>query len=258
MTSLLYDPIFYAAAIPAVILTGLSKGGLGGAIGFVGVPMLALVMPPVQAAAILLPILVLMDIAALWTWRGVYDKALLWSFMPGAVVGLGIGWLTAAFVTESMIKFIVGVVAVVFVGRWLLTRILDKVIVPAKPNAALASFWSTVSGFTSFIAHVGGPPFQVYAMPLRLDPKVFTGTSVILFAVMNAIKVVPYFLLGEFDRDNLLAAGVLLPLAPLATLVGAWGVRRMRPDFFYTFSYVTVGLIALKLLYDGAVEFLHF
>lgn len=257
MTSLLSDPLFYAAGIPAVILVGLSKGGLGGAMGFVGVPLLALVMPPVQAAAILLPILILMDVVSLWTWRGVYDKPLLRSFLPGAVVGLGIGWLTAALVTASMIRFMVGVVAAVFVGQWLMMIVRDKVIVPAKPNTVLASLWATVSGFTSFIAHVGGPPFQVYAMPLRLDPKVFTGTSVILFAVMNAIKVVPYFMLGEFDRGNLLAAAVLLPFAPLATLVGAWGVRRMRPAFFYNFSYVTVGLIALKLLYDGGADFLR-
>ncbi|MBN9071946.1 MAG: sulfite exporter TauE/SafE family protein [Rhizobiales bacterium] len=256
MTSLLSDPLFYAVCIPAVILVGLSKGGLGGAMGFVGVPLMALIMPPVQAAAILLPILLLMDVVSLWTWRGVYDGPLLRSFLPGAIVGLGLGWLMAALVTASMIRFMVGVIAAIFVGQWLVMIVRDKVIVPAKPNALLATLWSTVSGFTSFIAHVGGPPFQVYAMPLRLDPKVFTGTSVILFAVMNVIKVVPYFMLGELDRGNLLAAAVLLPVAPLATLAGAWGVRRMRPNFFYNFSYVTVGLIALKLLYDGAVQFL--
>jgi len=255
MTSLITDPIFYAAAVPAVILVGLSKGGFGGAMGFVGVPLLALAVPPVQAAAILLPILCLMDIVSLWSWRGTYDRPLLFSVLPGAILGVAIGWLTAAVVTETMIKFIVGAVAVVFVGRWLAAKFRDSVIVPAKPNGSAAAFWGTVSGFTSFVAHVGGPPYQVYALPLRLEPGVFVGTSVIFFAIVNAIKLVPYFLLGEFDRTNLLAAAVLLPLAPLSTLAGAWLVRRVRPEFFYNFSYITVGIIALKLIYESGAEF---
>jgi uncharacterized membrane protein YfcA len=254
MTPLIIDPWFYAAAIPAVILVGLSKGGLGGAMGFVGVPLMALSVSPVQAAAIMLPILVLMDVVSLWSWRGTYDRALLWSMLPGALFGIGLGWLTAAVVTAPMIRFIVGAVAVVFVGRWLYAKIVDPVVRPAARNTIAAAAWGTVSGFTSFVAHVGGPPFQVYALPLRLDPKIFTGTSVILFAIMNAVKVVPYFLLGELDRTNLTLAAMLMPLAPLATLAGAWAVRRMRPDSFYTFSYVTVGLIALKLIYDGAAD----
>ena len=115
----------------------------------------------------------------------------------------------------------------------------------------LAAFWGTVAGFTSFVAHVGGPPFQVYTLPLRLDPKVLTGTGVIFFAVTNAIKLVPYFALGQFDTTNLAASVVLMPIAPLATLAGAWLVRRMRPEIFYPFTYATVALIAVKLLWDG-------
>lgn len=222
--------------------------------GFVGVPLLALAVPPIQAAAILLPILCVMDLVSLWSWRGTYDRPLIVSVLPGAIIGIGIGWLTAAVVTEAMIKFIVGAVAVIFVGRWLIAKFRDDAIVPTKRNAVAAAIWGTISGFTSFVAHVGGPPYQVYALPLRLDPKVFVGTSVILFAIMNAIKLVPYFLLGEFDQANLVAAAVLLPLAPLSTLAGAWLVRRVRPEFFYNFSYITVGLIAVKLLYDGGIE----
>lgn len=254
MTSLLADPLFYAAAVPAVVLAGLSKGGLGGAMGFVGVPLLSLVMPPVQAAAILLPILVLMDIVSLWTWRGVYDRSLLASMLPGSLVGIGLGWLTAAMVTAAMVRFIVGAVAIAFVGRWLFMKMRDTLPRPAKPNPVAASLWGTAAGFTSFVAHVGGPPFQVYALSLRLDPKIFTGTSVVFFAITNAVKLVPYFLLGQFDATNLAAAAVLMPLAPLATLAGAWAVRRMRPQAFYGFSYATVGLIALKLVHDGIMD----
>ena len=206
MASLLSDPWFYAAAVPAVILVGLSKGGFGGAVGFVGVPLMALAIPPVQAAAILLPILILMDLVSLWTWRGVFDRDLLWSMLPGSVLGIGAGWLTASLVTADMVRMIVGAVAVVFVLRWVYLTLRHGDQHSARRNPVLAAFWGTVAGFTSFVAHVGGPPFQVYTLPLRLDPKVLTGTGVIFFAVTNAIKLVPYFALGQFDTTNLAAS----------------------------------------------------
>ena len=251
MNSLLADPASYAVAIPAVILVGLSKGGFGGAMGFVGVPLMALVLPPVQAAAILLPILVLMDIVSLWSWRGVFDRSVLATMLPGALAGILAGWLTAAVVTADAVRLIVGAVAIVYVFRWLYLRTRHGADHVANPDARLGAFWGTVAGFTSFVAHVGGPPYQVYTLPLKLDPRVFTGTSVIFFAVTNAVKLVPYFALGQFDATNLAASAVLMPVAPVATLAGAWLVRRMRPEVFYPFTYSTVAVVALKLVYDG-------
>jgi hypothetical protein len=152
MSGLLSDPWFYAAAIPAVILVGLSKGGFGGAVGFVGVPLMALTIPPVQAAAILLPILCLMDIVSVWTWWGVYDRRMLVDMMPGAVIGIGLGWLTAALVTEEMVRLIVGAVALVFVLRWIYLQFRHGADHAAEPNRIAAAFWGTVAGFTSFAA----------------------------------------------------------------------------------------------------------
>lgn len=257
MHDLLADPMFYAAALPAVILVGLSKGGFGGAMGFVGVPLMSLVMSPVQAAAIMLPILVLMDMVSLWTWRGVYDRQTLAIMLPGSLIGIGIGWMTAALVTADMVRLIVGAIAITFVGRWLYQIIRHGRNHTARPSRTAGSFWGLVAGFTSFVAHVGGPPFQVYALPLRLDPRVFTGTATIFFAITNAIKLVPYFLLGQFDGANLAASAALMPAAPLATLAGAWLVRRMRPEIFYPFTYCTVAVIAVKLIYDGVLDMLH-
>lgn len=254
--SVLSDPNFLAVAIPAVILVGLSKGGLGGAMGFIGVPLMALVISPVQAAAILLPILILADIVALWTWRGNYDRDLLVSMLPACILGIGIGWLTATMVTPDMVRFIVGAVAITFVTRaaWLHYR--HGSVRTAERNPIAARFWGLVSGFTSFVAHLGGPPFQVYAVPLRLDPKVFTGTAIIFFATTNAIKLVPYFALGQFDATNLAASFALMPIAPVFTLVGAWVVRRLKPDVFYLITYLSVGAVALKLLWDAGIAFL--
>jgi uncharacterized membrane protein YfcA len=251
MTGLLSDPLFYAAAIPAVALIGFSKGGFGGAMAVVGVPLMALVMPPVQAAAILLPILVLMDIAALWAWRGNRrDGTTLRNMLPGAFVGIGIGWLMALVVTEAMVKLIVGAVAFGFVARWVWQKYAGQD-APHPHNAMAGAFWGTVSGFTSFVAHSGGPPYQVYALPLRQDPKLYTATSVLFFAIVNAVKLIPYFALGELDRSNLIAALALMPVAIAATFAGAAIVKRMRAEIFYPITYTLVFLLSLKLIWDG-------
>ncbi len=252
MQSLLSDPWFYAAAVPAVILVGLSKGGLGGAMALIGVPLMALVVSPVQAAAIMLPILIVMDMVSLWTWRGERDPVTLKLMLPGAMAGIGIGWLTAAYVTADTVKLIVGLVAVAFFLRWLAQKLTVSG-EAAGHSAPKAAFWSLVAGFTSFVAHAGGPPYQIYALPLRQRPALYVGTSVIFFAIVNAVKLVPYFLLGQFDSTNLQASAILMPIAPLATLAGAWVVRRMKPEMFYPFMYGMILIVGSKLVWDGIV-----
>ncbi|MBO6717550.1 MAG: sulfite exporter TauE/SafE family protein [Rhizobiaceae bacterium] len=256
MQDLITDPWFFAAAIPSVILVGLGKGGFGGAMALIGVPVMALVISPVQAAAILLPILIVMDIVSLWTWRGVYDRTTLAYLLPGGMLGIAIGWATAAFVTVAMVRLIVGGVALLFFLRWLTLRIGQRDGEPRPQSAWRATLWGAVSGFTSFVAHAGGPPYQVYAMPLRHAPGVYAGTAVIFFAVVNAVKVVPYFALGQFDATNLTASAVLMPVAALATLAGAAIVRRMKPEYFYNFMYSMLFFVAAKLIYDGLTDIL--
>lgn len=254
MYDLITDPWFYAAAVPSVILVGLGKGGFGGAMALIGVPVMALVMSPVQAAAILLPILIVMDIVSLWTWRGTYDRTTLAYLLPGGILGIAIGWATAAFVTVAMVRLIVGTVALLFFLRWLTLRVRGNDAEPRSQSVWRATLWGAVSGFTSFVAHAGGPPYQVYAMPLRHPPALYAGTAVIFFAIVNAAKLVPYFALGQFDATNLTASAALMPVAALATLTGAWFVRRMKPQLFYNFMYGMLFFVALKLIYDGATD----
>ncbi|MDP3898211.1 MAG: sulfite exporter TauE/SafE family protein, partial [Mesorhizobium sp.] len=123
-------------------------------------------------------------------------------------------------------------------------------------NPFKAALWSTVSGFTSFVAHAGGPPYQVYALPLRQRPSLYVGTSVIFFAIVNAVKLVPYFALGQFDGTNLALSGILMPVAVVATASGAWIVRRIRAELFYPLMYGMVFVVSLKLIWDGARELL--
>lgn len=249
------DPVFYAAAIPAVIFVGLSKGGLGGAMALIGVPLMALVISPVKAAAIMLPILIIMDIVSLWTWRGTYDVRTLKIMLPAGIVGIGIGWLTAAWVTVPQVRLLVGLIALLFAADYVRLRLRAKPPEPKPHNRAKGSIWGTLAGFTSFVSHAGGPPYQVYTLPLGQDPKVFVGTSVIFFAVINAIKLVPYFALGQFDSANLMTSLVLMPIAPIATITGAWIVKHMNRTVFYPFMYTMVFIVGLKLVYDGLTSF---
>ncbi|SHJ06258.1 sulfite exporter TauE/SafE family protein [Wenxinia saemankumensis] len=240
-----------AACFAAVIVVGLSKGGLGGAMALLGVPLMSLVMPPVQAAGILLPILLVMDGVSLWSWWGQWDRRTLLVMLPGAVVGIAIGWATAAIVSDPMVRLIVGLIALAFVLRYVQLTVAGQGSAARPHRPLLGSVWASVAGYTSFVAHAGGPPYQVYTMPLRLDPKVYVSTSVLFFAVVNAIKTIPYFALGQFDATNLTTSALLMPVAALATLFGAWLVKRIRAEVFYPLMYAFVAVVAAKLIWDG-------
>ena len=243
------DPFFYALAVPAVILGGLSKGGFGGGVSMIGFLLMTLAVPPLQAAAIMLPILIVMDVVGLIAWRGIYDRRALVILLPAALCGIGAGWAAAAFVSNDMIRLMVGVVALAFVADYGLRG--KRRDIARAHNQPKGMFWGAVSGFTSFICNVGGPPFQTYMLPLRLDPKLLAGTAIIFFAVVNAVKVGPYLVLGQFSPVNLATSAVLLPLAPLATLVGVKLVKAINPAVFYRFTYAIIFIAGIKQFWDG-------
>lgn len=248
------DPLFLAAAIPAVALVGLSKGGLGGAFALIGVPIMALVISPVDAAAIFLPILIAMDLVALYAWRGFNDRKLVLMLLPGALIGIALGWATSAYVPEDALRFVIAMSMIIFSARYFYQSYgphRSKVIAPKPHSKGPALGWGLLSGYGSFVAHAGGPPFQIYALPLKLDPKKYTGASVRLFAIMNAVKVIPYVALGALDTRNLALSLTLMPVAFVATMAGAWVVRKLKPDVFYPLAYGFGMLAALKLLYDA-------
>lgn len=244
------DPWSLTVATLSVALVGFAKGGLGGAMAIMGMATLSLVVPPVQAAAILLPILLMMDAVSLWSWWREWDVRLIRIMLPGAMVGIAVGWFTAAMVSDGAIRLIVGAIALLFVLRWATAGKAARA--EARPhNPRTAALWSTVTGYTSFVAHAGGPPYQIYTVPLRLPPRIYTGTSVAVFSIINAVKVLPYFALGLFSTDNLATSAVLMPVAILATLAGVAVVKRLSAEVFYPIMYVMLSLVALKLIWDG-------
>lgn len=243
------DHYFYAVAIAAVLITGLSKGGFGGGIGMLGTPIMALAIDPVRAAAILLPVLVAMDIVALFSYRAQANWRIVRQMMPAALAGTALGFATAAFVPDDAIRVLVGVIAIIFALNQAFADWMKRP--AARENAIGAAVWGTLTGYTSFIAHAGGPPYQVYTLPLKLDKVVYAGTAVMFFSILNAVKLLPYFLLGQFSSDNLSVSATLVPAAALGVLMGVWLVKRVSQQFFYTVTYVSMFAIGVKLVFDG-------
>ncbi|RZI60190.1 MAG: sulfite exporter TauE/SafE family protein [Zymomonas sp.] len=249
MPPMITDPIFYLYAVPAVILVGLAKGGFGGSITMIGVPLMALAISPVAAAGIMLPILIVMDVVGLLAWRGTFDRTVLRLILPASVLGVALGYATATLIPPDGIRLLIGGLCLAFAAQWFLK---SRHTVPSKkPGRISGMFWGTIAGFTSFTTHAGGPPFQVYVMPLKLAPAVFAGTTVIFFAVTNFLKLVPYFLLGQFSSENLATSAVLLPLAPLSTLAGVWLVKRTDRERFYLITYALLIPVGIQLVYAG-------
>lgn len=242
------DPWFYAVAIPAITLTGLSKGGFLGGLGGLAVPIMSLVISPLQAAGIMLPILIAMDWVGVWAYRRDWDRSNLLIMLPAATVGILLGWLTAAYVTDGHVRLIVGGIGLTFtLNHWLRLRPTGA----AKREWVSGSFWGFLAGFTSFVSHTGGPPFAVYMLPQRLSNAVYAGTAVMFFTAVNLIKLPPYFMLGQFNAANLSTVAVLLPLAPIAIGAGIWLTRRVPQEPFYRIAYWCLFAISVKLLWDG-------
>jgi uncharacterized protein len=240
---------FYLVAISAVILFGLSKGGFSG-LGTLGVPMLSLVASPVRAAAIVLPILLVQDWLSVWAFRRDFSSRNLIILIPSSMIGVGVGWLLAARVSDDAVRLAIGVISIVFVLYMLIRDRLGRAPVE-KPGVPSGILWGSLSGFTSFVSHSGAPPFQVYVMPQYLKPPVFAGTATMFFAAVNLLKVPPYFLLGQFNRDNLFVSAGLIPVAILSTFAGVWLTRRVSADRFYAVILALTFLIGVKLTYDA-------
>jgi len=248
------DLVYYVAAVISVALFGLSKGGLS-ALGALGIPVLSLAVSPMKAAAITLPILIVQDWVGVWAFRRDFDSRNLLILMPASLLGVGAGWLMASYVNDAVVRLAVGLISLGFVA-FMLARDRMAIAEATKADIAPGIFWGAVSGFTSFISHAGAAGFLVYTMPQRLEPRVFAGTSVIFFALVNLLKIPPYFLLGQFSRENLYQSLLLLPVGILSTLVGVWLTRVIPMDKFYKVVLVLSFLVGVKLVYDALAELL--
>jgi uncharacterized membrane protein YfcA len=250
--SIIADPWFWVLAIPAVLLSGISKAGFASGAGNSMMPLMSLVIPAPQAAGISLPLLCAMDIASLRAWWGKWSVAELKVILPGGLLGVALGAAVFGLMSDAAVKLMVGVIALVFLARSLWQARPGRATPPpAASSRARGGFWGMLSGLTSTIAHAGGPPLAVYLYPLRLDRAVLAATTVVFFAVVNYLKVIPYFLLGQLSATNLLTSLLLLPLVPLGVRMGIWLQARMSDRIFYRLIYVMLAVTGTKLVWDG-------
>ena len=242
------DPWFYAAAVPAVVLMGLSKSGFGAGFGALAVPLMALAVPVPQAAAIMLPLLAIMDAMGLAALIRQRDKALVRLLLPAGLVGTLIGTLLFGVLSAKTVAGIVGVVTLAFLAI--------RLAFPPRADAPPPPRWlgwllGATSGFTSFVAHAGGPPVSFYVLPLKLPPMVFTATMSVFFAAINASKWVPYAWLGLIDLRNLSTSLALAPFALIGVWLGLKVVRRIDSTWFYRLFHIGMALTGSKLVYDA-------
>ncbi|MFN4141333.1 sulfite exporter TauE/SafE family protein [Aestuariivirga sp.] len=241
--------LFFLVAGAAAFLVGASKGGLP-MVGALGVPLMALVMPPVAAAALLLPVYIVSDVVGLWAYRKQYSARNLWILVPAMVFGVGLGWATAKITEEWMVTLLVGVIGLYYCGM----AVLKKADAPPKPaDVPRGVFWGTIAGFTSFVSHTGGPPYQTYVLPQKLPKMIFAGTSTIVFAIINLVKLVPYWALGQFNPGNLEAAAMLSPVAVAGALIGYKLTAIIPERLFYRLVEVALFAISLKLIHDAVL-----
>ncbi len=243
------DWTYLSFAALGAFLVGLSKGGLS-TTGVLAVPILSLVMSPLKAASLLLPIYIVSDIVGVWLYRKSFSIWNIKVLIPGGLLGILIGWAMATVISDKTVAFLIGVMGVVFcLNNWLRKGPVAAV---EHPSVAGGLFWGGLTGFTSFISHSGSPPFQVYVLPQKLPKAEFAGTATLVFAVFNLAKVVPYQDLRPYSAVDMSAALVLVPFAIGGTFVGAYLTRRIPDGLFFRLIQIGLFAVSLKLIW-GAV-----
>ena len=243
------DPFFYFIAIPAVLFVGIAKGGFAGTLGTITVPLMSFAVDPITAAAILLPILCVMDIFAAWNFRRSFDVSHLKILLPGSVIGIALAALLMGKLTEDHIRIMVGLIAISFsLNHWLRRSVRGS-----RPGKASGWFWGGVAGFTSTQVHAGGPPLSVYMLPQRLEKNTMIGTMVMFFFFINYVKLIPYSYLDLFTARNLMTSLILMPIAPLGIWMGYWLLHRLSEKLVYRILYVSLFILGVKMILEGII-----
>lgn len=250
--TLLSDPFALGLACVAVVILGMAKGGFSG-VGALATPLLALAIPPATAAALLLPVLLVQDVVSVWAFRKTWDGWIVAWMLPGAAVGVAAGSLFAARVDEGKLLLALGVITLAFGLYRLWIERGGRIVAASNSPGWVGSLFGVAMGATSQIAHAGGPPFQMWVTPRRLRHETFVGTSSVAFAVVNWMKVPSYLVLGTLNRETLIAAALLLPLAIGSTLIAVRLIRRLDAARFYTIIYGLMVALGVKLIWDGLV-----
>lgn len=244
--------LYWSVAVIAVLITGISKSGFAGGAGAVAVPLLSLVMPPLQAIALMLPLLIIMDGFSVKLWWGQYNRTLLIALIPASLIGVAIGYATADQLSEDWIRLLLGMIAIAFVlMQFLSSRESGK---QQKPNAVLGAVAGASAGFTSFLAHAGGPPLNMFLLKQKLQRSEFLATAVYFFAAINLFKLYPYIALEQFNKQILWQGAILIPVALIGVALGKWLQAHLSQKVFLNIIYVLLFGLGCKLIYSALSE----
>ncbi len=245
-----YPAIFWPCAIVAVVLVGIAKAGFGGGVGIVATPLIALSVSVADAAALMLPLLMVCDVFAIRHYRTNYDRRSIKLLLPGALVGVGLGAFFFGFFAHNprVLESGLGCVAIVFVLFQATRSLLFEALEKRHPAALKGVLMGAASGFTSTLAHAGGPPATMYLLPQKLPRHLFVGTTVIFFAALNVIKLVPYIALGFMRPGILLTTLVLSPLSYIGVKLGIYLNGRFSEIWFNRLVYGLLLLTGLQLV----------
>ena len=240
--------LFFITVIPAIILYGIAKSGLGGSMTLISIPLMTIVMPLNEALGIVLPILIFSDFIATYKYRKEFDLSTLKLMVPFAAIGVVIGSLTFSYFSEELLKFIIGLMGFLFAGHYFFLKKNKEA--KSEKNFLKGGICSTISGFTSFCVHAGGTPVSIYLLPLRLKKEIYVGTRIIFFTFMNLIKLPFYINLSMTNFVTFKQSVILFPVAFLGILIGYKLLEIIDEKLFYNILYALILVSSTKLIFD--------
>jgi len=251
------DPLFYLVGWATTLLMGIGKGAFGGGLAILGIPLLALVVDPLQAAIMVALLVAAMDLVAIGSFgASTWSKRDLAWLIPGLITGIAIGYAVFLIVDARIVTLTIGLITLAFTGHWFLRgRVAPPGQLPVSPPLALLA--GTASGFTTFVAHAGGPPVAMYLLARGLSKTAFVGTTIAFFMLGNLLKLPPYLALGLKQPQALWAALALLPAAPIGVWIGRWLHERLDQKRLFFACYLLLAVAALKLTADAALALLR-
>ena len=240
--------LFFFTVVPAIVLFGIAKSGLGGSIALISIPLMTIAMPLTNALGIILPILIFSDFIATYKYRKEYDLETLKLMVPFAAIGIFIGSLTFTFFSEELLKFIIGLMGFLFAGHYFFFKKNKEA--KSDKNFLKGGVCSTIAGFTSFCVHSGGTPTSLYLLPLRMKKEIYVGTRIIFFACLNLFKLPLYINLSMTNFETFKQSLILFPVALLGILIGYKLLKIIEEKLFYNILYTLIFITSTKLLYD--------
>lgn len=218
-----------AAVAVAALLLGFGKAGVAGTTGPFVTVVMVLAMPADEALGLLLPMLIVADVFTVSAYWRQWEGRLLPPLLAAALLGIAIGTFLVSELPDEWLRRVIAVSLLAFVVVYVRS---GKIEMSPENQGRWAFGAGSAAGFTSAIAHAGGPPIVVYLMTIGLEPKRFVATTVAFFALVNLIKIPGYLVADLFDADRIISTMWAWLLIPVGVVLGRWLVSRINRAVF--------------------------